>query len=309
MVVQGEDKIGVARDHRWVRLAEQKRRLEVEGCRSVIDIGGDHRGGYDLDDLLKLACDDRTFVLVHAFLLADPRMRRKRGGMKAHLAAVVDEITKRGATVKDMETGLTTATKEHRKAILAVAFNHISRSNRGLQSALNGTRSPGRPKVWTDPAVRKVLWDEWHSSEHKTNADAIAAAAAKLNRNVYMGTMYRVVREMRREKGLPEAGGASGRLPGNPKMREHPRRKKRRVYFVRCGRRVKIGVATNVPSRVGSMQTGSAHEIELLTCIPGDDKLEAKLHQRFHHLHIKGEWFRYKDDLVEYVQSLPKRTR
>ena len=99
MVVQNEDKIGVARDHRWCRLAEQKRQLLAAGCRAVLELTNDpHKGGHTVDDVYKLARDGRTFVLVHAFLLADPRSKRRRGGMKANLEKVFDQIAKGGAT-------------------------------------------------------------------------------------------------------------------------------------------------------------------------------------------------------------------
>lgn len=307
MVVQSEDKLGVARDHRWMKLAEQKRQLEADGCRAVLELTNDpHKGGHTVDDLYKLARPGRLFTLVHIFLLAEPRAKRLKGGMKANLLKVLDEIAKRGGVVKDMETGLTTATKEHRKAIVAVAHSHISRSNRGLRSALNGHKSRGRPKSWTDPAVRQVLWDAWHSDEYRTNAAAVAAAATKLGRKVYIATMYKVVKEMRAEKGIPDTGGASGRLPGNPTMREHPRRKQRRVYFARSGNKVKIGVATKVNGRISTIQSGSPAKIELLACIPGGPQMERKMHARFAKLRIRGEWFRYKGELMEYVQSLPK---
>lgn len=302
MVVEN-DKLGVARDHRWLKLAEQKRRLEAAGCRAVIELSDK---GADLKDLVQMARPERTFVLCHAFLLADPRYRRAKGGLRARLDDALNQVAKRGAVVMDLETGLSTADKQHRKAIIAVSHGHISRSNQGLRSSLNGKRSRGRPKTWDDPAVRQALWNAWHSDEYKSNPDAIAAAEAKLGRKVYMATMYRVVKEMRREKGIPDAGGASGRLPGNPTLREHPRRKQRRVYFARSGNKVKIGVATKVNGRISTIQSGSPAKIELLACIPGGVEMERKMHMRFAKLRIRGEWFRYKGELMEYVQSLPK---
>jgi hypothetical protein len=301
MVVEN-DKIGVVRDHRWIKASEQRKRLEAEGCRGILDIGGNATRA----DVVKMACHGRLFVLVHAFLLGEPKARSKKGGLKADLAAIFKELGKRGAAVKDMETGLTTQTPEHSKAILAVSYAHIARSNQGLKSNLNGAKSKGRPSVWSDPKVRKIIWDEWHSSEHKTNADAVKAAETRLERRVFMATMFRIVKEMRREKGIKDAGGASGRLPGNPVLRDSAYRKRRRVYFMLCGNRVKIGVATKVNGRLSAIQTHNPDKIELLTCLPGDEALESKLHSRFAKLHIRGEWFRYEGALKKYVQSLPK---
>jgi hypothetical protein len=304
MVVEN-DKIGVVRDHRWIKASEQRKRLEAEGCRGILDIGGTATRA----DVVKMACHGRLFVLVYAFLLGEPKARSKKGGLKADLAAIFKELGKRGAAVKDMETGLTSQTPEHSKAILAVSYAHIARSNQGLKSNLNGAKSKGRPSVWSDPKVRKIIWDEWHSSEHKTNADAVKAAEARLERRVFMATMFRIVKEMRREKGIKDAGGASGRLPGNPAQRESGYRKRRRVYFMLCGGKVKIGVATKVNGRLSAMQVSNPDKVELLTCVPGDETLEGQLHRRFAKLHIRGEWFRYEGVLKKYVQSLPKCSR
>ncbi len=304
MVAQN-DKIGVVRDHRWVKAVEQHRRLEAEGCRGIVEIDG-KKNPVHQSDIIKMACPGRVFALAHAFLLADPKGRNRRGGVKADFDAVLKALTDKGAIVKDMETGLTTETAEHRRAVMAVSYSHIARSNQGLKSALNGTRSRGRPKEWADPKDRKIIWEEWHSSEHKTNADAVKAASERLGREVSHAAMWRVVREMRREKGKPDAGGASGRLPGNPLLRSSTYRK-RRVYFALCGGRLKIGVATTVSGRIGALQNGNPEEVKLLTCVPGDEELEARLHKRFAKLHVRGEWFRYEGALLEYVQSLPKR--
>lgn len=297
------DTIGVIRDHRWIKAAEQRKRLEAEKCRAIIEIGPKD---VSQADFMRLATEGRTFVLAHAFLLADPLRRNQRGGLKASFNKTLATLEAKGSHVKDLETGLTTETKEHRRAIIALSHNHISRSNQGLRSNINGAKSKGRPPAWSDPKVRKVLWDEWHSTVHKTNAEAVAAAEARLGRKVWQATMYRVIKEMRREKGKPAASGASGRLPGNPAMRANAYRKARRVYFMLCNGKVKIGVATKVNGRLSAMQTGNPDEVKLLACTPGDEELEGKLHKRFKRLHVRGEWFKYEGSLKDYIQSLPK---
>lgn len=296
------DIIGVVRDHRWIKAVEQRKRLSADGCRVIVELNG----GSSQADLERLTRPGTVLKLVHAFLLADPNTNQ-RGGVKASFDAYLKALTeKRGGIVKDMETGLTTEKAEHRKAIVAVAYAHITRSNQGRKSQLNGARSRGRPKAWTDERVRQIIWDEWHSTAHKTNVDAVKAASERIGRKVYYHTMWRVVREMRRERGMPDAGGASGRLPGNPAIRPDGRRKRRSVYFMLCGKNVKIGVATKVNSRLSHVQTGSAETIKLLRCMPGDESLEKKLHKKFAGLHVRGEWFRYEGELREYIQSLPK---
>jgi hypothetical protein len=311
------DKIGVVRDHRWIKAGEQRKRLEAEGCRGVLDI----TSVASRSDIVKMACQDRVFVLVHAFLLADPRARGKKGGMKADLAAFIKEIDKRGAAVKDMETGLTTEQPEHRKAILALAYAHIARSNQGLKSNLNGARSKGRPRSWDDPAARKIIWDEWHSAENRTNKQASEKAGARLERYVSPNTMWKIVEAMRRAKGL-EGKGASGRRPNSASSRvaaigtedlnppKPPPPLKGVVYFLKNGERdrVKIGFSSRYSARHATLQGASCDDLTLLGTIPGNLKLERKMHTRFkaQRIHPRREWFRVEGALAKFLKTLSK---
>jgi hypothetical protein len=76
------------------------------------------------------------------------------------------------------------------------------------------------------------------------------------------------------------------------------------VYYVRMVNAdgfIKIGVATSPESRLANMQVGSPYELELMHSEPGDETLEAQLHARFQHLHVRGEWFRPDPDLVNFI--------
>lgn len=318
MVVEN-DKIGVVREHRWIKANEQRKRLDAEGCRGILDLGG----SASRSDAVKMACQDRVFVLVHAFLLADPKARGKKGGMKADLAAIIKELDKRGATVKDMETGLTTQQPEHRKAILALSYAHIARSNQGLKSNLNGNRSKGRPRSWDDPAARKIIWDEWHSNENKTNKQASERASARLDRYVGPNTMWKVVDEMRRAKGL-KGKGASGRRPHSITAKvaaigtedlNPPKQPIRRgvVYFIKNGERdrVKIGFSSRHTVRLSTLQGASCDALTLLGTIPGNAKLEHKMHARFkaQRIHPRREWFRVEGALAKFIKTLPKPSK
>ena len=223
MVVE-DDKLGVARPHRWITLAEQNKRLTEAGCRAVVNLGDkDTRTA----NLFTFSRPGRMLVLAHAFLLADPSKAHTLGGMAADLDRTLDGIIKAGGAVLDLETGMTT--RQSRKEIVKAARVHITRSNRGLSSALNGRRSHGRPKSWTDKADRKIIWNAWHSREYPTNEAAAAAASKALGQEIGWQTMYRVVKRMREEKGDIAAGGASGRLPGNPNFRTRKRSQKRKT--------------------------------------------------------------------------------
>jgi hypothetical protein len=55
---------------------------------------------------------------------------------------------------------------------------------------------------------------------------------------------------------------------------------------------IKIGIAGDVAARMAQLQTGSPFELYLMGYVPGGKKLERELHQKYAHLHLRGEWFR-----------------
>lgn len=78
-------------------------------------------------------------------------------------------------------------------------------------------------------------------------------------------------------------------------------RRRQTLYFI--GSRdgpVKIGVTTNVPQRLESLQTGSHLKLEVLATTEGDTWLEREYHRFFAHCRLYGEWFdRARDNLLE----------
>jgi hypothetical protein len=318
-----QDTIGVIRDHRWVRAREQKRRLDESGARIIVELDGQGKVARQvtMDALARLTREGTVLKLVHAFFLADPKALRKRGGTKANFDATLKLLTeKRGGIVMDLETGLTTERPEHRKALVALSYAHIARSNQGLKSALNGERSRGRPRSWDDPAVRQVIWEEWHSSENKTNKQASERAGTRLGKYVSPNTMWRIVNEMRQVKGL-KGKGASGRRPNSAAARvaeigaseptigpKAPPPARGVVYFVKNGERdrVKIGFSVRHSVRLSTLQGASPDALTLLGVIPGTMQLERKLHQRFKAYRVKGEWFRVEGELANFLKTLPK---
>jgi Meiotically up-regulated gene 113 len=75
------------------------------------------------------------------------------------------------------------------------------------------------------------------------------------------------------------------------------------VYFVRGGDAVKIGRTGNLAARLRALATASAMPLELLAAVPGGRQLEAQLHRRWWHLHLRGEWFRADEALVRYARE------
>jgi hypothetical protein len=79
------------------------------------------------------------------------------------------------------------------------------------------------------------------------------------------------------------------------------------VYFMQVAPDgpIKIGWTKVLSQRLSQVQTTSPHEIRLLATTPGDDSLEGRLHKRFAHLHLRGEWFSPAPELLAFISSLP----
>jgi hypothetical protein len=73
------------------------------------------------------------------------------------------------------------------------------------------------------------------------------------------------------------------------------------VYFADAGGQIKIGWSRKVAARLAQLQTGSASPIKLLGTIPGGRGTERRLHERFAHLRLSGEWFVAAPELLAYI--------
>lgn len=70
------------------------------------------------------------------------------------------------------------------------------------------------------------------------------------------------------------------------------------IYLVHAvgTQRYKIGfTAGNVSVRIGGLQVGSAHKLELTATVPGSQRQEIDLHFQFRKNHVHGEWFEFPD--------------
>lgn len=77
------------------------------------------------------------------------------------------------------------------------------------------------------------------------------------------------------------------------------------VYFAMHpdGDRIKIGLSARVRERMGSLRRKLGVELEVLLEVESDSYFEVFLHEKFRHLSIGGEWFKYDDDLRAYIES------
>lgn len=78
------------------------------------------------------------------------------------------------------------------------------------------------------------------------------------------------------------------------------------VYFIAAvgSPFVKIGWAVSPRKRLAELQTGCPHVLRMEAAIAGSRLHEAAFHDRFGHLHFRGEWFRRVGDLALFVDEL-----
>ncbi|MFC4122035.1 GIY-YIG nuclease family protein [Nonomuraea zeae] len=70
------------------------------------------------------------------------------------------------------------------------------------------------------------------------------------------------------------------------------------VYVIGCDevRLVKIGISSNLQTRLAAMQIGSPVILRLLWAIPGSIDVELDLHECFREYRKHGEWFDFGDE-------------
>ena len=83
------------------------------------------------------------------------------------------------------------------------------------------------------------------------------------------------------------------------------------IYFIfnADSNALKIGKAKNVYKRMKSLQTATPAYLKLIKAIDAKAGKEAKeieqsLHKQFEHLRLLGEWFKFNDELQEFINRL-----
>lgn len=81
------------------------------------------------------------------------------------------------------------------------------------------------------------------------------------------------------------------------------------IYFVRVGLDgpIKIGSTTNMKKRLKNLQVSNPIPLNVMSVVPGTERDEQRLHQKFSHLFIQGEWFHPGDDLLEFIDIVKER--
>lgn len=77
------------------------------------------------------------------------------------------------------------------------------------------------------------------------------------------------------------------------------------IYFVRSyNKHIKIGYSADPDYRRKCLQTGSPIKLHLQGTMNGNFQTEAGLHEMFDHLRVRGEWFRYADELKWFIRAV-----
>jgi hypothetical protein len=83
--------------------------------------------------------------------------------------------------------------------------------------------------------------------------------------------------------------------------------KQRYVYFIRpvgMPGLVKIGFSNNPAKRLDNMLCWSPIPLEIAATIPGDIKLEGRIHGLFKDCHSHREWFNETPQLTRFIERL-----
>lgn len=284
--------------NRRYTLESQRRAMQDHGVHVIYEHGKNKADAREFW-LRSLRKDDLATVLWLCLLADDIGNADVK---RRDLQEVIDDIERRGAVIWELGSGLKSSDKKQRDQMISTAWVGLAKGRIPGQG-----EKRGRPPTWQDPAEREIIWQEWHSKEHYTNAIAARAASERLGKKVGAAVMYRIVREMRKTRKVSTAWlGGSGRAAGrrDPIWDEHVEQ----VYFMRYGTsdRVKIGYTKRMNKRLCGLESGTPENLHLLATVTGGRAQETRLHKRFAAYRIRGEWYKLEGKLAEYVAALPK---
>ena len=79
------------------------------------------------------------------------------------------------------------------------------------------------------------------------------------------------------------------------------------LYFIVHDNFVKIGQSINPYKRLLKFQTGAPNFLKIIAVFTGLGKLESECHKRLKHLHYRGEWFKYTNEVDVLIEELGKK--
>lgn len=78
------------------------------------------------------------------------------------------------------------------------------------------------------------------------------------------------------------------------------------IYVIKCGEFYKIGYTSGrcVEPRIKALQTASPHKLETIDAWEGGADSERRIHDRFAHLRVHGEWFRLTERELSWLEGM-----
>lgn len=73
------------------------------------------------------------------------------------------------------------------------------------------------------------------------------------------------------------------------------------VYFILVGDKVKIGYSARPLDRLRALQTSHPDKLHILATLPGSQKTEGRLHERFDRYKVRGEWFHFTPEIRQFI--------
>ena len=81
------------------------------------------------------------------------------------------------------------------------------------------------------------------------------------------------------------------------------------LYFLAGAGLIKIGITTNLVSRIRAIRNSSPIPLELLATKPSNGLEEMRAHEKFKHLRRHGEWFEDNGEIREWVSMFTAHAR
>ena len=79
-----------------------------------------------------------------------------------------------------------------------------------------------------------------------------------------------------------------------------------KIYFIKEGDNgpIKVGLASNVQSRLSALQTGNSHTLALVGSYPGTYAEEYAAHEALADYRVRGEWYSSCPEALEIINNL-----
>jgi transposase len=79
-----------------------------------------------------------------------------------------------------------------------------------------------------------------------------------------------------------------------------------KIYFIQSGENgpIKIGITSNLKSRLSAMQSDCPFKLKLLASFSGSKEDEISLHSEFSDCKLRGEWFNPVSSLESLIESI-----